>query len=457
MQGAAAVSLAILQGNFSHLGQNLKITIREIKDLVPYKNNARTHSDKQIRQIAQSITEYGWTNPILIDAQNNIISGHGRVAAAAILGLTEAPVIEISHLSEAKRRAYIIADNRLAELAGWDDDILALELAEIQVLDSSFNIELTGFNIPQIDVLIEKSKANKTAKEDEGIEALMPDGRPVSVVGDLWRAGQHMVLCGDALDPASYTKVLGNEKAQMVCIDAPYNVKIEGHVCGAGNVHHQEFVMASGEMSPVEFTDFLRRTTSNLIHFSIDGSIHFIFMDWRHMRELLAATESYAEMKNLCVWNKTNGGMGSLYRSKHELAFVFKNGAAPHINNVELGTHGRYRTNVWDYAGVNTFRENRMEELKMHPTVKPVEMIKDAILDCSNPRGIILDCFGGSGTTLIAAEMVRRRACLIELDPRYVDCTLRRFQKLTGEKAVHVATGKTFDELAALGEAEHAE
>lgn len=244
----------------------------------------------------------------------------------------------------------------------------------------------------------------------------------------------------------------GGERAQLVFVDPPYNVPIDGHVGGSGAVRHREFAMAAGEMSEAEFTAFLEIAFGHLARFSEDGSIHFVCMDWRHIVEVMTAgRKAYAELKNLCVWNKTNGGMGALYRSKHELVFVFKNGTARHINNVELGQHGRDRTNVWDYAGVNTMKADRMDELRMHPTVKPVALVADAILDCSNRRGIVLDSFGGSGSTLIAAERTGRRARLIELDPLYADVIIRRWQDLTGKDAVHADTGQTF--AAGLAEA----
>ena len=262
-----------------------------------------------------------------------------------------------------------------------------------------------------------------------------------------------MITCGDATDPEVYRILLNGEKAQMVFTDPPYNVPVNGHICGLGKVQHGEFVMASGEMSEEEFVRFLTDVTANLAAFSCDGSIHYVCMDWRHLGELLAAGRaSYSELKNLVVWNKDNGGMGAFYRSKHELVFVFKNGSGPHINNFELGQHGRYRTNVWDYAGVNSLKSERAEELAMHPTVKPVAMVADAMRDCSRRGGIVLDAFSGSGTTIMAAEQTGRRGRAIELDPRYVDVAIRRWQKVTGGKAVKVSSGVSFDDLAALAE-----
>ena len=235
----------------------------------------------------------------------------------------------------------------------------------------------------------------------------------------------------------------------MVFTDPPYNVPIDGHVSGLGSVKHREFAMASGEMSETEFTKFLTDVLGNLAKFSADGAIHYVCMDWAHLRELLNAGHAvYDELKNICVWAKTNGGMGSLYRSQHEMVAVFKSGTAPHINNVELGRHGRYRTNVWTYAGMNTFGAERDEALAMHPTVKPVALVEDAVLDCSDRNGVVVDAFLGSGTTLIAAESAGRRCFGLELDPEYVDLIIRRWQKMTGESAVHAESGLSFDVLA---------
>jgi DNA modification methylase len=289
------------------------------------------------------------------------------------------------------------------------------------------------------------------ANEGDDVDRL-PDidetAPPITRLGDLWLLGRHRLLCADATKAESYARLLAEEQAQMVFTDPPYNVPIDGHVCGLGSVKHAEFAMASGEMSETEFTGFLETVLGQLAAHSVNGAIHFVCMDWRHLYELLTAGRAvYSEIKNLCVWNKTNGGMGSLYRSKHELVAVFKAGKGPHINNVELGVHGRYRTNVWDYAGINTFGKDRDAELAMHPTVKPVALVEDAILDCSRRGGIVLDAFSGSGTTIIAAERSARRGFGLELDPKYVDATLKRFRALTGEEPVHADSGLTLGEL----------
>lgn len=424
--------------------RDLKLVCMSVAALQPRERNPRTHSKKQIQQIADSIRQFGFTNPVLIDDQNGVIAGHGRVAAAKLLGIETVPVIRLSDMSEAEIRAYVIADNKLAENADWDRDLLALELQGLSELKFDFDLTITGFEAGEIDVLIGSLDVS-TDEEDRVPE--IDDKPPVSRLGDLWILGRHRLFCGDATKPETFARLMARKSAQMVFTDPPYNVPIEGHVCGLGQVKHAEFAMASGEMSEAEFVAFLNRVLSNLARHSADGSMHFVCMDWRHAYELLTAGRSvYAELKNICVWNKTNGGMGSLYRSKHELVFVFKHGDGPHINNVELGTHGRYRTNVWDYAGINALGADRGEALAMHPTVKPVALVADALLDCSKRGSIVLDCFSGSGTTLLATERTGRCGYGMEIDPKYVDVTIERYRQLTGEGAVH-ESGASFVEL----------
>ena len=305
------------------------------------------------------------------------------------------PTIQVKHLTAERKRAFMLADNRLAELAGWDESLLQVELQELSALDIDFDFEVTGFDTVDLDRL--DAPALAKTSEQEVVAELERDRPAVSAPGDLWKLGQHLLLCGSALEEASYEKLLGNQRAQMVFIDPPYNVKIDGHVCGLGSVNHRNFQMAAGEMSESEFTCFLSTFMGLATRYSGDGAIHQICMDWRHMGEVLAAAPDLYELKNLCVWNKTNGGMGTFYRSKHELVFVFKVGNAPHINNFGLGEKGRYRTNVWDYAGVNTFKRGRMDELRTHPTVKPLPLVMDALKDCSTRRAVVLDPFVGSG------------------------------------------------------------
>jgi DNA modification methylase len=428
-----------------------KILRLEVKHLPlsaikPSPRNARTHSRKQITQIAASIEEFGFTNPLLIDEGNNIIAGHGRLAASKQLKLDTVPTIRLSHLSTTQKRALMLADNKIALNAGWNEELLKVELSELLVADLAFDVGITGFETAEIDLML--SEPQKADPADEQIEA--NDGPPVSRLGDVWLVGPHRLHCGNALDSEAYRIVMAGESAQMVVSDPPYNVAIDGNVSGLGKVRHEEFKMASGEMSPAEFETFLSTAIGHMAEVAMDGAIIELFIDWRHLLEMLHASEPILGRPiNICVWNKTNGGMGSLYRSKHELVAVLKNGTAPHINNVELGRHGRYRTNVWDYAGANSFRRGRQEDLEDHPTVKPVAMIADAILDCTKRNGTVLDPFGGSGTLILAAHRTGRRARVIELDPKYVDVAIRRWLKLTKQPAVLEETGESFEEVAA--------
>jgi DNA modification methylase len=425
----------------------MKIEYISVRELRPHPNNARTHSKKQIRQIANSIQQFGFCNPVLVDDAKQIIAGHGRVEAAKLLGIDAVPTVRLSHLSDADKRAYILADNKLAEKAGWDRELLAIELQGLIELD--VDIELTGFEMAEIDLLFEEARE---ANSDIGPEDTVPESSPapaVSQTGDLWLLGSHRLLCGDARDQAAYAQLLAGAKAEFVFTDPPYNVAIDGHVCGLGRVRHRDFAMGCGEMSEAEFTAFLKAVFALLAEHSIDGSIHQICMDWRHIWEMLDAGRTvYGELKNLCIWNKTNAGMGSFYRSKHELVFIWKSGTAAHINNFELGQHGRHRSNVWDYPGVNTMRAGRLEELAMHPTVKPVSLVADAIKDCSRRGGLVLDPFCGSGTILIAAERTGRKARGLEIDPIYVDVAVRRWQAYTGKSAILVGSGETFETTA---------
>lgn len=418
---------------------------RTPSELIPYKGNARTHSRKQIQQIASSIRQFGFTNPVLIDERDGIIAGHGRVAAAQQLGLARIPVLQIAHLSAAERRAYIIADNKLAELAGWDQDILALEFEGLIELD--FDLELTGFAIAEIDDLFEaQTQSTQDDSPDEYLGAT--HGPVVTKRGDIWALGPHRLLCGDARDADGILRLMNGQVADLIFTDPPYNVPIDGHVLGKGQHHHAEFAFASGEMSQAEFTTFLEAGLQPAAQACKNGAIAFVCMDWRHMREMmLAGDKIFSELKNLCIWNKTNAGMGSFYRSKHELVFVWKIGTAAHTNAFGLGETGRYRTNVWDYAGANAFGSDRAEALNMHPTVKPTKMIEDAIKDCTRRGERVLDPFGGSGSTLIAAEHAGRVAHLIEYEPTWCDTILARFQRETGVEPIHVQTGACFTDV----------
>ncbi len=420
----------------------LKIVNLDLGKLTAYDGNARTHSDKQIAQIAASIRTFGFLNPVLIGSDGIVIAGHGRVAAAKQLGLVEVPTIELAHLSDAERRAYVIADNRLAELAGWDREILTIELQSLADMELDFDLEITGFETTELDLLLD-GDVGEDVDPDDVLPETSPDA-PVTQPGDIWLLGDHRLICGDAQLPEVYAALMQGDGARMVFTDPPYNVKISGHVCGSGAIQHREFAMASGEMDQAGFTRFLANALSGMSGVSVEGAIHFVCMDWRHIEELQnAGREIYSELKNLIVWKKTNGGMGTFYRSQHELVFAYKVGTAPHINTFGLGDTGRYRTNVWEYPGVNSFGANQ-KDLELHPTVKPVALVTDAIKDVTRRGDIVLDGFGGSGTTLIAAERCGRIARLVELDPVYCDVICRRYVALTGGEAVMAETGESF-------------
>jgi DNA modification methylase len=429
-------------------GLNLTVVYQPIAALQPYARNARIHSKHQIRQIADSIATFGFTNPILTDENSTIVAGHGRVEAAKLIGMAKVPTVCLENLTEDQIRAYVIADNRLAEKAGWDNSILAIELQHLMTLDcADFDVTITGFEVPEIDMIIEEAKESSAA--EDAIPEPNLDQPAVTEPGDLWLLGKHRVLCGNALHDATYRTLMGKNRAALSFCDPPYNVKIDGHATGNGAIRHREFAMASGEMSEAEFLSFLNNSLRLMAEFSANNSVHYVCMDWRHLGDLIAAgSQNYDEFLNLCVWVKDNGGMGSFYRSQHELVLVFRKGKGPHRNNVQLGQFGRNRTNVWQYPGIHTLSKQSGEGnlLALHPTVKPVAMVADAILDSSARGEVVLDAFLGSGTTLMAAERVGRICCGIELDPAYVDVAIRRWQNYTGEAAIHGNTGKQFDE-----------
>ncbi len=435
----------------------LAVIYRRIEELRPDPRNPRSHSPRQVRQIARSVQTFGFNVPILIDRQSQVIAGHGRLLAARELGWGQVPTISLDHLSEAQRQAFMIADNQLTDTSEWNDTLLASLFRDLSVLDLGFSLDVTGFEMAEIDMRIESLEAPPDADDPADRVPDLASRPAVSRVGDVWAAGRHRICCGSALDPIAYAVLMDGEQAAMVFSDPPYNCPINGHVTGLGKIHHREFAMASGEMDEAQFVEFLARSFTLLARHSVDGAIQFQCIDWRHAGEMLAAgRRAYSELKNICVWVKSNAGMGSLFRSQHELIFVFKHGRESHQNNIQLGRHGRHRSNVWSYPGANSFgrssEEGNLSEL--HPTVKPVAMVADAILDCSSRGEIVLDAFLGSGTTVIAAERTGRRCFGLEIDPLYVDTIVRRWQAFTGDHARLLATGRDFISLEA--DAEHA-
>ncbi|HEY6386268.1 MAG TPA: DNA methyltransferase [Candidatus Acidoferrum sp.] len=402
-------------------------------DLKLDPKNPRVHGRRQIRQLARSIGSFGFNVPVLVDSSNKVIAGHGRLMAVQQLGWTEVPTICLSHLNETQARAFMLADNRLHELSIWDEKLLAEQLEQLADLDLDFSLEATGFEMGEIDLRIEQLNADPKDESDEADDLSgLSTGPPVSRAGDLWFLGERCkVYCGSALEQSSYATLMDGELAHVVVSDAPYNVPIQGNVSGLGSVQHREFAMGSGEMTESQFTAFLTKAFSLFARHSVEGSLHFLCMDWRHISEILAAgSTAYTEFMNLCIWVKDHGGMGSFYRSQHELIFVFKSGHKKHRNNVQLGSFGRNRTNVWRYPSANSFSRSGDEGnlLALHPTVKPVAMIADAIMDCTSRGDVVLDGFLGSGSTVIAAERTGRRCFGIELDPLYVDTIVRRWQ-----------------------------
>lgn len=433
----------------SELLSVLEIEQRDVDKIHANPRNARTHTDRQIHQVAGSILKFGFLVPIIVDETGMILAGHCRLEAAKKVGHTKVPIIVASHLTPLHKRAFVLAENRLAQLAGWDAEVLSEELNDLLASAVDLDVGAIGFTVAEVDALTLERQPDKPDADDlvDDPESIRP---PVTRLGDVWGFDrQHKIICGDATKDLTWKSLLAAERVDLAFADPPYNVPIDGHVTGLGKFKHREFAMASGEMTKAEFERFLHTVISQMVSFSRNGAIHYICMDWRHQSELLnAALPQYGSYKNLCVWNKTNAGMGTFYRSQHELIHVFKVGTAPHINNFELGQNGRYRSNVWTHPGVNTFKRDRNEELESHPTVKPVAMIADILLDCSNQQDIILDPFGGSGTTLVAAARTRRRARLIEIDPIYVDATIRRYLKRFDQTAILLETGETFEQVA---------
>ncbi len=430
--------------------QDANIMHRAPVELVPWAGNAKKHDEKQLAALMASIQKFGFQAPIITNEEGVVLAGHGRLEAAKRLGLDKVPTMVATNLTKSQQRAYVLADNKISQMTGWDKELLTEQIELL--IQEEFEIETTGFSTAEIDIMLDDEYSEPPVDDPEDLQ---PEDLQHEVVvskpGDLWKLDKHLLYCGDSTKYESFARVMDGEQAEMVITDPPYNVKIDGHVCGSGKIKHEEFFMASGEMDQGQFTDFLGTVFDAVKNFTTDGAIIYSFMDWRHQREILNAAEPlFGPLRQLCIWAKDNAGMGTFYRSQHELVYVFKNGEAPHINNFELGQYGRYRTNIWNYPGVNSRGAKGLELLKLHPTVKPVSLIADAIRDCSHRDGLVLDPFAGSGTIFIAAERTGRRARAIELDPKYVDVCLRRWQRITGKTPTHVPTTASLDELAEM-------
>jgi DNA modification methylase len=433
-------------------GTTVRVQALSIDQIKLNRRNSRTHSGKQIRQIANSIVAFGFTNPLLVTEDGTLIAGEGRYKAAQLLGLAKVPVIVLAGLSPARQRALAIADNKIAENAGWDRERLAIEIPELAALleTDGLDVSILGFEAVEIDQLVTDFEENSADPEDSIASTWLQD-RAVSKPGDLWVLGDHRLLCGDARSTADIARLVAHGRADVAFLDPPYNVRIGG-VVGRGRTKHSEFAMASGEMSSADFVRFLGTALNAAASVSREGALHYVCTDWRHIAELLAAAKPvYGDTINIAVWVKSNAGQGSFYRSQHEFVGIFRVGQAPHLNNIELGRHGRSRSNVWHYAGVNSFRAGRMEELRAHPSAKPVALVADAIKDCTRRGDVVLDTFCGSGSTIMAAERVGRHARALEIEPRFVDVAIRRWQAFTRRDARHAESGLSFDEIAAEG------
>jgi DNA modification methylase len=428
----------------------LCVVYKGVSELKPDPKNARRHSAKHIKQIGESIRRLGFNVPILIDRVGNVIAGHARLEAAKRLGMSEVPTICLDDLTEAQIAVFKLADNRLCEIGEWNDALLAEQLQGLLELNLDFDVDITGFEMPHIDRLVTSLSHPKEVPDPADELPEISKTLSVSKLGDVWILDKHRLICGDARDPQSFQELMNGELARLTITDPPFNVKIDGHASGRGATKHEEFLMASGEMSSEEFITFLSQALTLLAAHMQDGAFCYLFIDWGHVYELLVAgKKTFSEPKNLCVWTKDRAGLGSFYRSQHELIFLFKKGSAAHVNNIQLGRFGRNRSNVWSYPSPVSFGRSvdEGELLTLHPTVKPVALIADALLDCTRRGEVVLDAFLGSGTAIIAAERTGRACRGIELDPRYVDLAIRRWQALTGKSARHAGSGRTFAEL----------
>ncbi len=426
---------------------DLRIEYLSPAELHPALRRVRSHDPIQATRLDRSIAEFGMCSPIIISSDRRIIHGHGIWEAAKRADLVSIPTIRVDHLPSEQQRLLSIALNRLGETAVWDEVALAEELGELLELDE--DVLVTGFELTEIDalLLLDSEEEHAGAETDEDTLPELGE-RTVSRPGDLWRLGSHLLLQGDALDAGSYQRLFPNgELARVVLTDEPFNVRIAGNV--TGKKHHAEFAMASGELSREEFSVFNRTWMHHCAEVLVAGGLIGTFIDWRSVEIVLATgRELGLELLNIVVWEKTNGGQGSLWRSQHELLPIFKKGAAPHVNNVQLGRLGRWRSNVWTYPGGSSVGSEAQMHSNDHPTVKPRVMLEDALLDVSDRGEIVLDPFAGSGSTVLAAEITGRVCRAIEIDSRYCGLTIARWQALTGFAATLDGTGEAFDEVA---------
>ena len=438
----------------AHSAASLQIENVPIARLKSFKKNPRDHSKAHVAEVAQSIGAFGMNVPILCDEGYEIIAGHATLLACKLLGMKTVPVICLGHLTEPEKIAFRIAHNRLCEKGRWDPELLVANFEILYEQDLSFDFEATGFSTGEIDVMriggkeAVKSAAAAARLTEEVVELPDQAKEPVSRLLDRFQIGPHIVVNGDARDPSAYKLALGDERADLALCDAPYGCAIAGHASGSGRIKHEDFIEGCN-LSPEELRALIGGASALQAAFSKPGAYNIQFSDWRAMFDMqLINREIYDSLKHICIWKKTNGGMGSLWRGAWEGILVYRVAGGTSRNNVMLGAHGRNRTDVFEYAGVNTFKAGRMEELMAHPTCKPVPLLADLILDVTPIGGIVLDVFLGSGSTILGAHETKRRGVGIELDPKFVDVAVRRIEKRVGKPAIH-QTGITFDELAA--------
>lgn len=426
---------------------DLKVEMVPLNTLVSARHPVRKLSSQQVSRASQSIRRFGFRDPPILGKGVEIIDGHARIEAAHRLGLKEIPCIIADDLSDTDVRLLRIALNRIGERGEWDEQALKIEFAYL--LEFEPDLSVTGFDHPEIDriLVLDDLGLEEPDPLDNVGQLPDPDGSAVSRLGDIWRLGCHRVVCGNARSSEDIGIAVGDRKVSAVFADHPFNVSVDRHI-RVGGGKFPEFAEASGEMSPADYEEFLRITTGNMMGAIKPGGILFLCIDWRHVEVLMRVVRTLGlDLLNMCVWVKENGGMGSLYRSQHEFVLVVRRPGAPHLNNVQLGIHGRNRTNVWSYAGATGGRKSAEDDFSLHPTVKPVRLVRDAILDVTAMGDVILDPFLGSGTTIIAAELSNRICVGLEISPAYVDVVIGRWEQLTGLEAIHDVTGQTFAAL----------
>lgn len=416
--------------------------------LMANPNAVRVHSKRQLDKLSRSIEVSGALSPVIIDDLYMILAGHGRVEVIQRTGTANVPVVQVFGLSEAQKRQFLLSDNRIGEDGRLDREKLAGQIPGLTTILKEAGLELTdtGFEVAEIDEIIVDFE-DDGADPDDAFDATLLEESPFLEKGDLIQLGNHYLAVADARDAVMIDRLMRGQKAQAVFVDVPYNVKIAG-IVGRGRIQHAEFAFASGEMTRPQYVEFLLTSLGNAARVSEPGAVHFVCIDWKHVADLIEASEKvYGAYLNLVVWNKTNAGQGGLYRSQHELIGVFRVGHQPHADNVQNGRFGRNRSNVWTYPGVNTFRAGRMDDLSLHPTVKPIQLVADALKDVTRPGAIVLDTFVGSGSTILAGEKFGRHVRAIEIEPRYAQLACRRWERLTGHAAVHCDTGLSLDAL----------